>query len=743
MLPSREDLVRLVGRSPGRKTRQLAAELGLPAGEIDGLFQMLLDLQREGFVVRPPLDGWRPAAATEFRAGAFRRGRRGGAIVKVAPGSDREEEVYVPSDRTGGAFDGDLVLVRLERRAPRSGARSRGARPEGTVVDVLERGRRLVRGTYFKTRGGGVVKVPAGRSESAVFVPEGDAGRAKEGESVLVRVLDGVGPKGRVEGRVVLAGSEEGSLEGDARTIREIFDLPDGHSPEALEEAARLEDPPRGAAWAGRRDLRGLQVFTIDPEEAKDFDDAVSLDDLGGGRVRLGVHIADVSYYVRPGSAMDRDAFERGTSVYFPGLALHMLPRRLSENLASLAPGEDRLAKSLLLTFDAEGRLESREIFRSVIRSVRRFTYEEVLAILEAIGREGPGSAPPDARLPPDRGAFQDALRRMADLRDALHRRRELRGALDFDLPKLALEVDSRGEVVGLSADRRDPARSLIEEFMLAANEAVAEYFLENGLPLVARVHPPPGREKAGELRAVLGAAGIRASVRLEAADLQRLLSRLKGHPLSPVVELAILQSLEHASYAPAAGLHFALATDRYCHFTAPIRRYPDLAVHQVLDAHLDGELSSGAKREFWAERLPAIAERASARERRAEEAEREMVRLRLARYLQGFVGERRSGMVVGVHPFGLFVRAEGTLVDGLVPVGTLGDEYYEFDARHLALRGERSGRVFRLGDRVEVELSDVDVDSRKIEFRLLEKESGRAPRRRSRRGKAGPRARR
>lgn len=740
MLPSREDLVRLVGRNPGRKTRELAEELGLPGGEIDGLFRMLLGLQREGWVVRPPLDGWRPADSTEFRAGLFRRGRRGGAIVRVAPGTAREEEVYVPSDRTGGAFDGDLVLVRLERRGPRG--RARGARREGTVVDVLERGRRLVRGTYYKTRGGGVVKVPAGRSESAVFIPGGAAGGAKEGESVLVRVLDGAGLKGRVEGRVVLAASEEGSLEGDARTIREIFDLPDGHSPEALEEAARIEDPPRGAAWAGRRDLRGLPVFTIDPADAKDFDDAVSLEDLGGGTVRLGVHIADVAHYVRPGSAMDREASSRGTSVYFPGLALHMLPRRLSEGLASLAPGEDRLAKSVLMTFDAEGRLLSREIFRSVIRSARRFTYEEVLAILETIGREEPGSAPPDARLPADRGAFADALRRMADLRDALHRRRELRGALDFDLPKLALEVDSRGEVVGLSADRRDPARSLIEEFMLAANEAVAAYFLENDLPLVARIHPPPEREKAGELGALLRAVGLRASVRLEAADLQKLISRLEGHPLSPVVQLAILQSLEHASYAPAPGLHFALATDRYCHFTAPIRRYPDLVVHQVLDAHLDGELASGAQREVWLERLPAIAALASERERRAEEAEREMVRLRLARYLQAFVGERMRAMVVGVHPFGLFVRAEGTLVDGLVPVGTLGEEYYEFDARGLLLRGERSGRAYRLGDRLEVELSDVDVDSREIEFRLVGKEGGRPPRRRDRRGKAGPQAR-
>lgn len=711
MLPSTEELVRLVARDPGRKTGELARALGLRDEEAEDLLERLLDLQRTGVLVRPPLEGWRLAEATDFRAGLFRSARRGGGVVRVAWGTDRELEIYIPPDRVSGAFDGDLVLVKLERDRGRKVRASEGARPVGAVVDVLERGRRLVRGVFYRTRGGGVVKVPGGRGDSAVFVSREDCGSAKEGEQVLVRVLDEAGPRSRLRGKVVLAGSEEGSLAADVRMIREIFDLPDAHTREAIEEAALLEDMPQGKDWPDRRDLRGLQVFTIDPQDAKDFDDAISFEVLGGGRVRLGVHIADVSHYVRPGSAMDREAEVRGTSVYFPGYALHMLPRRLSEGLASLSPGEDRLAKSVLLTFGPKGELERSEIFRSVIRSSRRFTYEEVLAILE--GPSGVGA-------PPDRDAYAEVLRRMAELRDKLHSLRASRGALDFDVPKLALEVDSRGEVVGLGADRRDPARSLIEEFMLAANEAVADYFIRNNLPLLARVHPPPEREKVEDLRILLAALGHRFSGRIEAAELQRLFSELRDDPLSGVIQVAVLQALEHASYAAAPGLHFALATDRYCHFTSPIRRYPDLVIHQILDAHLDGGLSA-AQRAAWSDRLPYLAELTSERERRAEEAEREMIRLRLARYLQDFVGERRSGIVVGVHPFGLFVRIDGTLVEGLVPVGTLGGEYYEFDPRRLALRGERSRREFRLGDRVEVELAKVDVDLREITFRLLE----------------------
>jgi ribonuclease R len=307
----------------------------------------------------------------------------------------------------------------------------------------------------------------------------------------------------------------------------------------------------------------------------------------------------------------------------------------------------------------------------------------------------------------------------MAELRDLLHERRYQRGALYLDIPKLRLQLDGAGNVTGLGRDERDPSHALIEEFMLAANEAVAEYLAARKLPLVARVHPPPERKKVGVFVRFLKALGFRSSVGTSSRDLQKLIEKVAGDPLSPVLQLALLRTMGHAEYVLGPGLHFALATESYCHFTSPIRRYPDLLVHQVLDQHFDGLLDGGRRRE-WEHRLAPAAEQASDLERRAEEAEREMTRLRLIRYLQPLVGERMEGRIVSIHPFGFFVRVDETLVEGLVHVSTLDDDFYEFDEEKLVLQGRRSRGKFSLGDPVRVELWDVNPDEREISFRLV-----------------------
>jgi ribonuclease R len=560
-----------------------------------------------------------------------------------------------------------------------------------------------------------MVKPADWRFPVEVYVPHEQFGGASDGENVLVRLLDEAPSGEHPRGKVVVCLSKEGSLDTDLQTIQATYDLP-GELPGAvLSEADAIEATRDGLTWPDRVDLRGLQVFTIDPSDAQDFDDAISLEQLPSGKQRLGVHIADVSHYVKAGTRLDREAECRGTSIYLPGQVIPMLPERLSNDLCSLRPGEDRLTKTVRMTFSSSGDFEQTEVFRSVIHSQRRFTYDEALAMLENVDGH-------QATVPPDLAPFEKTLQSMAILRDRMVADRIERGALQLDIPKLRLLLDEAGNVEGLGQDTRDAAHSLIEAFMLSANEAVASYFVSKKLPLVARVHPLPDEEKLKDFKSFVEALGLRFAGRGGSHELQDLIKQVEGEPFSPVVQLGLLRTMGHAEYTSGAGLHFALATNFYCHFTSPIRRYPDLLVHRALDDHFDGTMAKATHRREWDSELPQAAESASKLERRAEEAEREMITLRLVRYLQGLVGEEMEACIVSMHPFGFFVRDEETLIEGLVHVATLGDDYYEFDPEKLTLEGRRKGRRFAVGDRLRVELAEADPEARQISFRLVGK---------------------
>ena len=420
-----------------------------------------------------------------------------------------------------------------------------------------------------------------------------------------------------------------------------------------------------------------------------------------------------------PDSALDRAAAERGTSVYLPGTVLPMLPERLCNNLCSLRPGEDHYAKSVFITYDKSGKALETTLARSVICSRRRFTYDEALAILNHDRGEGATSD-----LPPDHEEYADVLRQMARLRDRLEARRRSRGALYLDIPSLRLELDESCQTVGLRQEQRDPSHSLIEEFMLEANEAVARYCLEKGLPVVGRVHPAPEEEKLEDLRVLLQALDIQFGTRGGSKALQKIVEQVVGGPLATLVQLSLLKTMGHAEYVCGAGLHYALAAKAYCHFTSPIRRYPDLLVHQVIEEHLKqggGKLSAKRVNE-WNVRMSREALRSSDAERRAENAERALLRLRLIRFLEPSVGQTMEASLVSIHEFGFFVRVEETLVEGLVHVSTLGDDYYDFEPERMQLVGRRRRKMFRLGDRVRVELADVDADMREISFRFVKR---------------------
>ena len=696
---SERDIVHRIERRPGASADDLHVDFG---GDVEEFRRTLASLERRGHIVFAPNTGWDVPHRTPFRVGRVRIDRRGNAVVR--PADRRESDVHVRNADRRGAMAGDTALVRLGGR--------RGRHSDGSIVRVLERGSRPLRGQFRRIREGGIALVEEGRRLVEVFLPE-PPDDLEDGDPVLVRLT--VHRSAQPRGVVLVSLVDEGTLETDIEIIRAEFGLPGAHDEEMEAIARRCDAPSPGPAPKGRRDLRSLTVITIDPEDAKDFDDAISLERLDGGKSRLGVHIADVSHYVPSGSELDEVAAERGTSIYLPGRVIPMLPHRLADDVCSLRPDEDRFTKTVFLTFSSAGRLESTEVVRSVIRSARRFTYEEVQRILDRERDDGIRD------LPEDWKEHAETLWALSKLRQSLGTARRERGALALDIPKLRLETDDRGDVVGLGREERDPSHELIEEFMLAANEAVARFLSEKDLPVVGRRHPPPDEERLDDFRRLLEACEFEFHGSGTSQDIQRLVADIAGSPMSPAIQLALLRTMGHAEYIAGIELHFALATEHYCHFTSPIRRYPDLLVHQVLDDLWDGRLNA-RRVAWWNERLEGLAQSCSDLERRAESAERAMVQLRLVRYLEPMLGEEMVGRISSVQKFGFFVQAEETLLEGLVHVATLGGDYYHWDDETWSLRGRRRGTSFRLGDRVLVELSDLDPEAREISFRFVRK---------------------
>lgn len=736
MTPDEQRILDVIRQDDLLSSRQLASRLDVPDERFDAFVKQLFDLQARGLILRLPERGWSLPEKSGCRVGEISITRGGNGFV-VPVGDEEGPDYFIPARATGGAFAGDLVIVQTEERP---GGRSRGRRgspgdsgqsPRARVLDVVRRRQRPVMGRFQvgeRARGpeaAGFVEPLESNAFSEIFIDGPDRNGASPGQKVYVKLLDGWGPGGALaRGRIEHVVEDEGSYESDLKAIATEFGLPLDMDPGAEAEAARLPSPDDPANQEGREDLRGLRIFTIDPDDARDFDDAISLESLGDGKVRLGVHIADVSTYVRPGTRLDEVAFERGTSVYLPGRVLPMLPEKISNGLASLRPGEPRLTQSVFLDFDAGGRRLATRICRGVIQSERRFTYDEVLAVLRELD---PRAAPADQELPlpEDADDYREVLAEMARLRDALYARRLERGCLELEIPAVRLQLDSSGEMQKITREGRDPSHHLIEEFMLAANEAVATFLIEHQLPIIARVHRKPEEESFEEFLDFLS----KIDPRFEDAkkrglkDLQAILVEVADEPYAGIVNLQFLRSLQHAEYAPAAGLHFALATETYCHFTSPIRRYPDLVVHRVLESYLlHGNAGKPPGGGSWPGALEVIAKQSSELERVAEKAERELTRTRLIRHLEDRVGEEMDASIVSVSPHGMFVQVDEILFDGFVHVSSLGNDYFEFDRAHLSLTGTRSQRVFRIGDRVRVELVEVNADVRDVNFVVVKK---------------------
>ncbi|MEZ4600201.1 MAG: ribonuclease R [Syntrophotaleaceae bacterium] len=700
---SPDDLLQFLHRRPGRAmtAREILAAFNLSRKERQEALRLLEKMVEEGLLGQK---GRRliPIRRRDLREGRISLHRDGYGFVSL----DKEEgDLFVPARYLGGAMDGDRVAVRSDRRG-------RSGRPEGQVLQVLERAHKTVVGR-FEIQHRQCLVFPADPRISRPLLVDPPPSSTRPGQIVVLKIDTYPAENRLARGHVVEVLGDPEDPRVEIRVIAHKFDLPWIFPEEVVQAAAEMPEKVVEEDHVGREDLRDLPLVTIDGETARDFDDAVAVRRETGGRIRLWVAIADVSHYVALNGAIDREAYERATSVYFPGFCIPMLPEALSNELCSLKPDQDRLAMTAELLFDANGHRESARFYPALIRSRARLTYTEVRDMVVS------GDQQIIDRYP---DIFPQVLI-MEELALRLMAMRRQRGSLDFDLPEAEIVLDLRGRPEDIVRAERNIAHRIIEEFMLAANEAVATWLTEKKLPLLYRIHESPDLEKMQDFQEFMAHLNYGLNLGEDGVEpdrLQKLLDEVEGTPEERVVHHVLLRSMKQARYSPDNAGHFGLAADLYCHFTSPIRRYPDLVVHRLLREALKSQGLPEKRTAFWGRRLPGIAEHTSRNERRAMEAERDVIDLKKCQFMRDKVGEEFPGFISGVQPFGFFVELRDVFVEGLVHVATLKDDYYQYDEILHRLTGQNRRREFKVGEQVDVRLSKVDIDRREMDFELV-----------------------
>jgi len=677
-------------------------------GSADGfkqLVQLLARLEGEGKIVRTRTNRYGIPERMNLIRGKLQQHPKGYAFLIP---EDRElSDIYIHANDLKGAMNNDTVLVRITSKGSRDG------RLEGEVARIVQRANEEIVGLFEHHESFGIVVPDDRRLNRDILVKPEHFRGAVTGQKVVVRMLKF--PEGRstaAEGEIVEILGHKDDPGVDILSIIRKHRLPEQFPPEVLEEAERVPDRISEADLVGRRDLRGKTIVTIDGEDAKDLDDAVCVEPLPNGNIRLGVHIADVGYYVRENTALDREAFLRGCSVYLVDRVIPMLPHRLSNGICSLHPNVDRLTMSCEMEIDPSGNVVSHDIFPSVIRTVERMSYTNVRKIL--VDR--------DPEVMERYSGLVEQFRLMERLAMTLRAKRMARGAIDFDFAESKVIVDPSGKPIDIVKRQRSIAEQIIEEFMLAANETVAEQFHWLKVPFIFRIHEEPDPEKMFsfiEFVANFGYVVRGKGNRVHPRALQTLLEEIEGTKEQTVISTMMLRSMRQAKYDAQSLGHFGLAAEYYTHFTSPIRRYPDLVIHRIIREFLEGKLTE-ERQDALAARMPEAARQSSERERIAVEAERETDALKKAEFMMDKIGEEFEGIISGVTSFGIFVELENT-VEGLIRLSDLTDDYYHFDEKHMVLIGERTSRVFRIGDEVRVRVARVNLDERNIDFEMVD----------------------
>jgi ribonuclease R len=632
------------------------------------------------------------------------------------------QDIFVPARNMEDAMHGDRVLIKVSRKKVppqriltrrRPEPREERERLEGTILRVLERGSQTVVGRYYEHPRFPFVVPLESRVTHDILIPFHAAKDAKNGQIVVISLTTYPGKYQSPHGRVLEILGYPGDPEVEYRIVERKFSLPVDFSPETIEELQTMPDRVLDEEAVCREDFRDEMAVTIDGETARDFDDAVSLRKLPSGNYLLGVHIADVSHYVREGTALDQDAYLRGTSVYFPDRAIPMLPPKLSSNICSLKPGEDRLVFSALMEVNSRGNVVEGRFAQGILRSRARMTYTSVSKILE-------DDDPEEKRRCAD---LVPMLETMGELCQALSRRRYRRGAVDFDLPEAEIRFDAKGKVIAVVPAERNLAHRIIEEFMLLANETVAKKLSQSGSPALYRVHEKPDPRKVQDFAAFVLALGYRLECHgdeCQPRDFQSFVKQLEGKPEGKFLAYLMLRSFMQARYSEHNLGHFGLATKEYTHFTSPIRRYPDLVVHRLLRECLKSQPSQ-VWRERMMDRLPQIALHTSARERNADEAEREIENIRKVQFMSDKVGDEFEALVFSVVRQGFSIELLEHFVEGFVPAATLVDDRYLYKDKTHSFFGEHRRRHIRLGSRVRVRLDSADRESYRLSFSLVE----------------------
>ena len=712
------------------KAKELAILLNIPKSQREDLMEVLDALVAEGRI-GVSKKGKYGKAETFSVNGIFSGHPKGFGFVTV---EGMEQDVFIPEDKTGAALHGDRVQIVVEPDSRMSGSRSGmgsgGRRAEGAVIRVLEHANEEVVGYYQKNKNFGFVIPDNQKLAKDIFIPQGCDMGAVTGHKVVVKITDFGSEKHKPEGRVTEIIGHVNDPGTDILSIVRAYGLPEAFPQEVMEEIEDIPDhvtvpvemgslygisdlvSPDGwsGELSGRLDLRGLQTVTIDGEDAKDLDDAVTICRDGQGHYILGVHIADVSHYVKEGSPLDREARKRSTSVYLVDRVIPMLPHKLSNGICSLNAGTDRLALSCIMEVDAQGTVLDHRIAGTVIHVDRRMTYTAVNAVV----------TDRDEAVMAEYEEFVPMFDCMKELADILRENRRKRGAIDFDFPESKIVLNEQGKPLEIKPYERNAATRIIEDFMLLANETVAEDYYWQSIPFLFRSHDNPDPEKMKQLGTFINNFGYFIKMQhgeIHPKELQKLLDKIEGTPEEALLSRLTLRSMKQAKYTTLCSGHFGLATRYYTHFTSPIRRYPDLQIHRIIKETLKGGLSD--KRAAHYEKiLPEVAVQTSALERRADEAERETDKLKKCEYMSRFIGQDFDGAISGVTNWGLYVELPNT-VEGLVRMSDLDDDYYIFDEQHYELIGEMTKKTYKLGQPVRVTVSSTDRLLRTVDFIL------------------------
>ena len=639
-----------------------------------------------------------------FIEGIFRRHERGFGFVIV---EDQEDDIYIAKEDSKDAFSGDRVLVKLKKK-------SNGARQEGIILKVIEHKKDTLVGTFQKNKNFGFVIPDDKKLCRDIFISKKNFGKARNNHKVLVQITKYPQKGKKAEGKIleVIGNVNEAGI--DMLSLIKDYDLPYRFPKDVVKEAQKFGDKINPNDIAGRVDLRSkYDIFTIDGEDAKDLDDAVCVQKLENGNYKLDVHIADVSHYVQENTLLDKEALLRGTSIYMLNRVIPMLPRELSNGICSLNEGQDRYTLSVSMEIDNKGKIISSEVYKGIINVTRRMSYKDVQAILDNSNEE----------IVTKYKDYIADFKLMEELAKILKEKRITKGYLNLDIPESKIILDQDGYAIDVCKYETTFANEIIEQFMLAANETIAEKFYWLKAPFIYRVHEEPDIEKVNELNKLLFNFGYKIHVKegkIYPAEFSKILKEVEGKPEEKIVSNMILRTLKVAVYDSENKGHFGIASKYYCHFTSPIRRYPDLFIHRIISKYLKYDYTMSEKQvEFYNKVAENDAKQSSDREKIATQVERDSIDIKKAEYMSKKIGEQYEGIISGVTQFGVFVELENT-VEGLIRFENLGNEYYEYDADHKILIGERTKETFKIGDKINIEVIDANKQEKRISFKRI-----------------------